>query len=262
MTALAAFLLTERRARSPMLPLGLFASRQFSAANAVTFVVYAALGGYLFLLVSFLQIALGWSAIAAGAATLPSTALMLLLAARAGMLAQRIGPRLPLTVGPLVIAAGMLMMTGIDPGDGYAGAILPGIVVFALGLVLVVSPVTATVLAAADERHAGVASAVNNAVARVAGLLIVAVLPLVAGITGDRFYDRAAMTDGFHTAMVVCAALSALGGVIAWLTIDSQVLERAEPPSEEVAPDFACDVCGPKVLPSHREEEPVSVGSE
>src|SRR6185312_5349951 len=140
--ALVAFLLVERRRENPMLPLSLFRNRQFSAANLVTVVVYAALGGVFFLLVAFLQIAMGWSPVAAGAASLPVTALMLTLSARAGALAQRVGPRLPLTVGPLGIACGLLLMTRISPGDSYVGSVLPAVVVFGLGLTLVVAPVT------------------------------------------------------------------------------------------------------------------------
>ena len=179
--SLVAFILVERRSPAPMMPLGIFASRQFSAANAVTFAVYAALGGVFFLLVAFLQISLDYSPIAAGAATLPVTALMLLFSARSGALAQRIGPRTPLTIGPLVIAAGMLLMLRIDPGDSYVSSVLPAVIVYGIGLTLVVAPVTATVLAAADSRHSGVASGINNAVARVAGLLAVAVLPARRG---------------------------------------------------------------------------------
>ena len=130
MAALVAFLIVERRSANPMMPLGIFSSRQFSAANLVTFVVYAALGGVFFLLVAFLQISLGYSPIAAGAASLPVTALMLLLSARSGALAQRIGARIPLTVGPLVIAAGLLLMTRIDPGDSYVSSVLPAVIVF------------------------------------------------------------------------------------------------------------------------------------
>jgi EmrB/QacA subfamily drug resistance transporter len=222
--ALGAFLLREHRAKNPMMPLGIFRSRQFSAANLVTFVVYAALGGVFFLLVSFLQISLGYSPIAAGSASLPVTLMMLLLSARSGALAQRIGPRIPLTVGPLVIAAGLLLMSRINPGDSYVASVLPGVIVFGLGLTLVVAPVTATVLAAADFRHSGIASGVNNAVARVAGLLAVAVLPLIAGLGGHRFYDPSAMTHGFHVGMISCAVLSAFGGILAWLTISSSVL--------------------------------------
>ncbi len=243
--ALVAFIAVERRAPNPMLPLTMFASRQFSAANLVTFVVYAALGGVFFLLVAFLQISLGYSPIAAGAASLPVTALLLLFSARSGALAQRIGARIPLTLGPLGIAAGMLLMTRIDPGDSYVGSVLPAVLVFGTGLVLVVAPVTATVLAAADERHAGVASGINNAISRVGGLLAVAILPLIGGLTGDAFYDPAAMTDGFHMAMVASAALSALGGLIAWFTIDPRVLEpEPDSPVARLAIDHECAISG------------------
>ncbi len=254
--ALVAFLLVERRSANPMMPLDMFKSRQFSAANLVTFVVYAALGGVFFLLVAFLQISLGYSAVQAGAAALPVTVLMLLFSARSGALAQRIGPRIPLTVGPLVIAVGLLMMTGIDPGDAYVSSVLPAVIVFGIGLTLVVAPVTATVLAAAESRRSGMASGINNAVSRVAGLLAVAVLPLIAGLTGDQFYDPAAMEDGFHMAMVACAGLAALGGVLAWLTISSEVLA----PEPEPLPEFACPVTGPPVRhggEGDREREPV-----
>ena len=187
--ALLSFLVVERRSANPMLPLDIFASKQFTAANLVTFAVYTALGGFFFLFVAFLQVSLGYSPVAAGAASLPVTLLMLTLSARAGALAQEIGARIPLTVGPLVIAVGLALLTRIEPGDSYFGAVLPCVIVFGLGLTLVVAPVTATVLAAADARHSGIASGVNNAMARVGGLLAVALLPLLAGLTGDAFYD-------------------------------------------------------------------------
>jgi EmrB/QacA subfamily drug resistance transporter len=256
--ALIGFLVNERRSPNPMLPLEIFSSKQFSAANGVTFVVYAALGGFFFLLVAFLQVSMGYTPIEAGAASLPVTLLMLVFSARAGMLAQRIGARIPLTVGPLVIAIGLLMMTGISPGDSYLTAILPGIVVFGLGLTLVVAPVTATVLAAADARHSGIASGVNNAVARVGGLLAVAALPVAAGITGDSFYDPAKMTDGFHMAMVVCAILAALGGGLAWLTISAEVLHAEPEPEgdtpERLASDYTCGVNGTPLRPGREAE--------
>ena len=252
--ALVAFLLGERRSANPMMPLEIFASRQFSAANLVTFVVYAALGGVFFLLVAFLQISLGYSPIAAGAASLPVTLLMLLLSARSGALAQRIGARIPLTAGPLVIAAGLLLMTRIEPGDSYVSSVLPAVIVFGLGLTLVVAPVTATVLAAADARHSGIASGINNAVSRVAGLLAVAVLPLIAGLTGDSFYDPSAMTDGFRVAMMACAALAALGGVLAWLTISNEVLEAVPAAGgdtpDRAATDYSCGVAGTPLRPA------------
>jgi EmrB/QacA subfamily drug resistance transporter len=251
--ALAAFFVGERRSPNPMLPLEIFRSRQFSAANGVTFVVYAALGGFFFLLVSFLQISMGYTPIEAGAASLPVTLLMLLFSARSGALAQRIGARLPLTIGPLVIALGLLMMTQINPGDSYVTVVLPAVIVFGLGLTLVVAPVTATVLAAADTRHSGIASGVNNAVARVAGLLAVAVLPVVAGLTGDSFYNPSKMTHGFHVGMVACAVLAAAGGILAWLTIESTVLHAEPEPGgdtpERLAEDFSCGVGGPPLRP-------------
>jgi EmrB/QacA subfamily drug resistance transporter len=251
--ALIAFLLAERRSANPMMPLSLFSSRQFSAANAVTFVVFGAFSGVFFLLVAFLQISLGYSPLAAGAATLPITTLMLLLSAPAGAMAQRIGPRIPLTIGPLITALGLLMMTRITPGDSYLSAVLPAVTVFGLGLSLVVAPVTATVMATADERHSGIASGINTAVSRLAGLIVVAVLPLIAGLTGEKFYDPAAMVHGFHVAMLACAALSTAGGALAWLTISSQALESEPAPGGDlptgVLHDFSCAVAGPPLRP-------------
>ena len=251
--ALIAFLLVERGSPNPMMPLNMFRSRQFSAANAITFVVYAAIGAFFFLSVSFLQISLGYSPIAAGAATLPVTVLTLVLSARSGALAQRIGPRIPLTVGPILVACGLLLLTQLNPGDSYVAGVLPGVVVFGLGLVLVASPITATVLAGAATSHAGIASGINNAVARVAQLLAIAVLPLVAGITGDGFYVPATLTHGFHISMVVAATLAAAGGVLAWFTISDDAL-KAKPDERGQAPvavstDYACPLSGPPVSP-------------
>ncbi len=214
---LAAFLLVERRSPHPMLPLELFRSRQFTGANLTTLAVYAGLGGVFFLLVLQLQLVLGYSALEAGAALLPVTVLTLLLSARSGALAQRIGPRIPMTVGPLLVAVGIVGLSRVGPGDHYQTAVLPAITAFGLGLVLTVAPLTATVLAAVDERHVGVASGTNNAVSRAAGLVAVAVLPAVAGI--DVSSDAATFDDGYRTALLVAAAVCAAGGVIAWLTI-------------------------------------------
>ena len=249
--ALALFVVAERRAAQPMLPLSIFSSRQFSSANLVTFAVYAGIGGVFFFLVVFLQVALGYSPIAAGLAAVPVTLLMLGLSARAGELAQRIGPRLPLTAGPVLIAAGMLLMVRIEIGDEYLTAVLPAVVVFGLGLSFVVAPVTATVLAAADPRHAGVASGVNNAVARTAQLGAVAVLPLVAGLSGADYQDPQAMEDGFHTAMLATAGLSLAGAVLAFATIRNDVLESAGEPGRgpclealREMPEYHCAVDG------------------
>lgn len=260
--ALAAFIVAEKRSPNPMLPLDIFRSRQFSAANLVTFVVYAALGGFFFLMVAFLQISMGYTPIESGAATLPVTAMMLAFSARAGALAQRIGPRIPLTIGPLVIAVGFLLMAQIDPGDSYVTAVLPPILIFSAGLTLVVAPVTATVLAAADARHAGIASGINNAVARIGGLLAVALLPVIAGLTGDAFYDPASMTDGFRIAMLSCGGLAAAGGVIAWFTISSDVLHAEPEPGgarpTEVLHEVSCGAPGPLLRPGTEADcEPV-----
>jgi EmrB/QacA subfamily drug resistance transporter len=247
--ALLGFFFTEHSSPNPMMPLGMFSSRQFSGANLVTFLVYAALGGFFFLFVSFLQISMGYSPIGAGAASMPVTVLMLVLSARSGALAQRIGARIPLTVGPLVIALGLLLMTGFEPGDSYVTDVLPAVIVFGLGLTLVVAPVTSTVMAAADAQHAGVASGINNAVSRVGGLLAVAVLPVIAGLTGDSFYDPAKMTDGFHTAMLACAGLSAVGGIVAWLTI-SPAPPETEPEARVEKPAYSCSVAGTPLRPA------------
>lgn len=238
---LVGFVVVERSIRNPMLPLDIFSSRQFTCANLVTFVVYGALGGVFFLLVVTLQTSLGYSPVAAGAASLPVTALMLALSSRAGALAQRIGPRLPLTVGPLLIAAGMALMTRIGPGGSYLDEVLPAVVVFGLGLSATVAPVTATTLAAAPERHAGVASGINNAVARTAGLLAVALLPPLAGLAGNAFQEPHTLAAGFHTAMLISAGVAALGGLLAFATISNDVL-TAEP---EQPHHVHCPVAGP-----------------
>ena len=161
-----------------------------------TLLVYGALGVVFLLLVMQLQVVAGFSPTAAGAALLPVTAIMLVFSARAGALAQRIGPRLPMTVGPLVSAAGLLLLRGVGPGASWVGDVLPGVVVFGAGLALTVAPLTATVLASAPDRFVGAASGVNNAVARAAGLLSVAVIPGLAGIGGADYTDPAAFDAG------------------------------------------------------------------
>ena len=217
--AFAAFLVVERRSDHPMMPPSLFASRQFSAANAMTLLVYAALGAILFFLVLQLQTVTGWSALVAGASTLPITVCMLLLAARGGAWAQRIGPRLPMTAGPLVMAAGTLLLVGVGAEASYWLDVLPGLTLFGLGLALMVAPLTATVLAAAPERRAGVASGVNNAVARAGSLLAVAALPMAVGLSGREYADPAAFDAGYRVAMVACALLLVFGGLVSLATI-------------------------------------------
>jgi EmrB/QacA subfamily drug resistance transporter len=213
--ALAAFVPAERRSRDPLVPLDMFRSREFSVANGLTFLVYGALGAAFFLLPIELQVVAGYSPIAAGAALVPMTVVMLLLSKRAGALAARIGPRLPMGLGPILAAAGLLLLLRIGPGAAYATDVLPGVIVFALGMSLTVAPLNVTVLGAAGEARAGVASAVNNAVARVAGLLAVAVIPVAAGITGDAYLVPADLDDGFTVGIAICAALCAAGGAVA-----------------------------------------------
>jgi predicted MFS family arabinose efflux permease len=229
---LGLFFLAEDRESAPMLPLTVFGSRQFSAANAVTFVVYGALGGVFFLVPVVLQEVSHYSPLEAGTALLPVTVIMLLLSSRSGALAARIGPRLQMSVGPLVIAAGLVMLARIGDAGGYLTIVLPAVLVFGLGLAINVAPLTATALAAVPADHAGIASAVNNDVARAAGLIAVAVLPVVAGITGETYLHPAALTHGFRVSALIAAAFCAAGGLLAAATIRNPtrvVCDRATP---------------------------------
>jgi EmrB/QacA subfamily drug resistance transporter len=172
----ALFILQERRSPEPMLPLSLFKRRNFAVANLATLVVYAGLGAALFFLTLFLQETAGYSALEAGIALLPLTVMMFFLSSRFGALADRLGPRLFMSVGPVIAGSGLLLMTMIDQDADYVTQVLPGTLLFGLGLSMTVAPLTATVLGDADERHAGIASGVNNAIARVAGLLAIAAI--------------------------------------------------------------------------------------
>ena len=257
------FVLLERhRSRAehgvpPMLPLDVFASRQFNAVNVVTFVIYGALGGTIFLLVLQLQVVSGYSALAAGISLLPLTLLMLVLSSRAGALAQRIGPRWLMTTGCLLCAAGLLLAVRIGRNANYVTDVLPTVTLFGLGLSATVAPLTATVLASADVRHAGVASGVNNAVARAAGLFAVAGLPLAVGLTGAAYRVPALMSPAFRMAMVICAGLLVLAAVLSALTIDNDVL-RPEPEHPVAQPE--CLTClpigAPPLEPGNRVEAP------
>jgi hypothetical protein len=221
LTVLAAvgYLVDERRSDHPMLPLGIFADRTFSAANAMTLVVYAALGAVLFFLVLQLQTVSGYGALEAGIATLPMTVCMLLFASKGGELGSRIGPRIPMTVGPLVMAGGVLLLMRVGEDVSYWTDVFPGITVFGLGLALMVAPLTATVLAAAPDEHAGIASGVNNAVARAGSLLAVAALPVAVGLVGDEYADPAVFDAAYGSALLICAGLLAAGAAISWVTI-------------------------------------------
>jgi len=224
--ALVAFPLIEARVAAPLLPTELFRSRQFTGANLTTLAVYAALGGALFLLTLQLQQSMGYSALAAGLATLPTTIIMLLASPQMGALTQRTGPRLPMTIGPLVAGTGLALMARVVPGASYIGAVLPAVVVFGLGLSITVAPLTTTVLAAVAEQHVGVASGANNAISRMAGLLAVAVLPLAAGI---HVGPGQALGPGFGRAMLIAAVICAAGGIIALASVRTATTVDSHP---------------------------------
>jgi EmrB/QacA subfamily drug resistance transporter len=227
---IAGFLWRQARLEHPMLPLELFSSAQFSATNVVTFIIYGALGGALFLLPIQLQQVAGYSPLQAGISLLPITVVMLLLSSRSGALAARIGPRLQMSVGPVVAGAGMALYARIDAGGSYLGEVLPAVLVLGLGLSITVAPLTSTALSSAPATHAGMASAVNNDVARAAGLVAVSVLPAAAGITGAAFDSPALLSAGFHRAVLISAALCVLAGLLAALTIRNI---KALPPVED-----------------------------
>ena len=239
---LGAFLVVERRRPNPILPLELFQSAQFSGANAVTFVVYGGLGGALFLLPVQLQQVLGYSPLAAGLSLLPVTILMLALSARSGALAARIGPRFQLTVGPLFVGAGLALMTRIGAGGDYVDQVFPAVLVLGFGLAVTVAPLTAAVLAAAPAEHSGVASAVNNDVARTASLIAVAVLPVIAGITGSSYLHPAVFSSGFHDAALVAGGACVVGGILGWITVRNPDRAAAEIPPQR---NWACALDAP-----------------
>jgi len=237
---LVGFVFVEARGRHPMVPLGIFRSRTFSTANIMTFVVYGALGASLFLLPIQLQQVAGYSPIQAGSALIPMTIVMLLLSTSAGRLSQRIGPRIPMGVGPIVAGLGLALFTRIGEGASYVTDVLPGVLVFALGMSITVAPLNVTVLSAAGADRAGVASAINNTVARVAGLLAVAVIPVVAGISGDDYLVPDAFDEGFRTGTLICAALCVVGGVFTLIALRNPT---APVDSEDVPPH--CCLNGP-----------------
>ena len=238
---LTAFVWVESRVDHPLMPLGLFRSLQFSAANAVTFAVYAGLGGALFLLPVALQEVAGYTPIEAGVALLPTTLMMLLLSARAGALAARIGPRLPMTAGSLVTGIGLALLARATGSSGYFQDVFPAVLVFGLGLSLTVAPLTATVLAASPAEHSGVASAINNDVARTASLIAVAVLPVAAGIGGETYLHATQFASGFRTAMYLSAGLCGAGALLSLLAIRNPHL----PDEENACGDSYCALDAP-----------------
>ena len=215
MLTFAAFLLYERRTAEPMLKLDLFARRNFAVGNAETLLLYAGISILFFFLVIFLQQVAGYSALRSGLTTLPVTVVMFALSRRFGALADRYGARLFMGGGPLLASVGILLLLRTGLQTSYLGDLLPGLLVFAFGLTLTVAPLTATVLADADEHDAGIASAVNNAVARVAGLVGVSFVGVLVASTlvGDTFAANSESVRAFHEVVVICALLFAAGGV-------------------------------------------------
>ena len=213
-TVLVVFVAHEARTPSPMLPLDVFRSRAFSATNLVTLLVYAALSGITLWLVITLQIVAHESPMRAGLSLVPLTACMLLLSPFAGAVSDRIGPTIPMTVGPLIMAASTAVLTRIDSDTAYALDVILPTIAFGIGLAATVTPLTATVLAAVPDHRAGIASGVNNAVARTGSLLAIAVLPVVTSIGADGFDDAATLRPAFVIAMWTCAGLLAAGGLL------------------------------------------------
>lgn len=221
---LIGFVVQQRLSPHALVPLKLFASRTFTAANLSTFAIYAALSGAMFLLVLQLQYVSGYSPLESGVALLPLTLLMMVFSARAGRLGQRIGPRLPMTFGPFIAAAGLLLLLPIGRHASYIAHVLPGVMVFAAGITLLVAPLTTAVLGAAPTSQAGIASGINNAVARTASLLAVAALPPIAGIGGADFADPAVFSPGFRVGIAICAGLLTVGGVVSGVLIRNKEL--------------------------------------
>ncbi|MCS0499212.1 MFS transporter [Protaetiibacter mangrovi] len=220
--AFAGFLVRQRFAARPMMPLGLFRIRNFGWGNLATFFVYGALGLNSFVIGVYLQQGAGLPATLAGLASLPISIIMTVGSSWSGSLAGRIGPRVPMTVGPLLMAAASLLMLLVGESFSYWTQLLPGILLFGVGLTVTVSPLTAAILGAIDPSRSGIASAVNNAVARIAGLLAVAMLGLITGGVLD--------LDGLHRSLIVIAGLMAAGGLVSFLgirrVVDPEVVEE------------------------------------
>ncbi len=208
---LVSFIIHEKRTENPMLPLSLFSVRNFSAGNVATFLIYAALSLQGFILVIFLQQVAGYSATLAGLVSLPVTIIMLLLSSRFGALAGRYGPRLFMTAGPIISSVGMLLMLSVQVPLNYWLHLFPGIILFGLGLAVTVAPLTSAILGSIKPSQAGIGSAVNNAVSRIAGLIAVAVIGIFAGTSLS--------LQGFQAGLIICAALLFLGGAVSFVGI-------------------------------------------
>jgi EmrB/QacA subfamily drug resistance transporter len=228
---LVTFFVVERNSAAPLLPLDVFASRQFTGTNVTTLLVYAALSTLFLLLMLQLQSVLGYDALRAGSSLLPINVLMLLISPRVGRLAERIGARRPMVIGALLAAAGMVLFTRVRPGASYVASVLPAVLVFGFGLAIFVAPLTSTVLASVPDERVGVASAVNNSVARLAGLLATAIIPFAAGMAGADGLDTAHIARGFVRGMWISAALCVAGAVVAWMTVSGEAKAPHSSPS-------------------------------
>jgi len=230
-----AFIVVEHRSVSPMLPLGLFRNRQFTVTNAVTLVVYAGLGGVLFLLPVVLQVVNGYTPLESGVALLPLTLVMLAFSARSGRIAAVIGPRLQMSTGPVVVGIGLALLVRVPGASSYGTGVLPAVLVIAVGLAATVAPLTATALNSVTDARAGLASAVNNDVARIGGLIAVAVLPAIGGITGLDYLSPHALGDGFRRAVLIAGSWCVIGGIVAAFGIENpprtQTRDRPSPRS-------------------------------
>ena len=215
----ATFAVTERRASHPMLPPAIFRPAQFRAANAVTFVVNGALGGFAFVFIPALEIIAGYSPVVAGSALVPVTVVTLLLSGASGQLAQRIGPRPQLVAGCLLCAAASMLAVRIGPQAGYWTVVLPVAVLFGLGLASLLPPLTASAMNSAPDSLAGLASGVNNAVARVGGLLWIAALPPLTGLTGGAYTHPMQFHSSFAQISWICTAAFACAAVLAAIFI-------------------------------------------
>jgi EmrB/QacA subfamily drug resistance transporter len=248
--ALMAFVVVERRSAHPLVPLSLFGDNVFRVANAVTFLTYGALGVVFLVLVLQLQTVAGFSPVAAGTALLPVTAILLVFSSRAGALSGRIGPRLPMSIGLLLAAGGLLLMLRIGEAASWPTDVLPAVSVFGVGLALVVAPLTSAVLDAAPDRLPGAASGVNNAVARAGGLLAVALLPGLAGIGGTDYGDPVAFNTGFHTTIVISASLLLGAAVLTAAGIRSRPGSGVTKDRIHVEERACCPVTGPPPHPT------------
>ena len=238
--AAAGFVVRQLTAEAPLVPPSLFRSRDFTVLNVSTFALYAALGAMFLLVVYQLQVAGAWSPLAAGSALLPATLLMLVGSARSGDLATRIGPRAQLVLGPLLVAAGALVLSRIGPEPSWTTDVLPGALLFGLGLVAFVAPLTASVMAAVDDAHVSTGSGVNNAIARTGGLVAVAFVPAVAGLSGASGAQE--VTDAYRTAMVIVAALALAASLISAVGLRSRAQRRS-------ARSTICPVDGSPIQP-------------